>query len=151
MSFKTTVKEASTLFDADFGVYEHEISGRTSIRTLAYSIPAELKNHLELVHPMITYVRPSFSSLHQVFDGDSYRFSTGLGGKVGMTSPLPQGFNGALVGNLSANAVPTSCATSVTPACLQALYGIPTTKATQTNNHLTVTGQFAYFLLECSN
>lgn len=42
--------------------------------------------------------------------------------------------------NVSARAVPASCASTVTPACLQALYGIPTTPATQSSNTLAVTG-----------
>jgi tripeptidyl-peptidase-1 len=36
--------------------------------------------------------------------------------------------------------VPSSCAKTVTPACLQALYGIPTDPATQSDNTLAVTG-----------
>jgi hypothetical protein len=36
--------------------------------------------------------------------------------------------------------VPASCATAVTPACLQAIYGIPTTPATQASNRLGVPG-----------
>ncbi|KIJ35837.1 hypothetical protein M422DRAFT_180170 [Sphaerobolus stellatus SS14] len=47
----------------------------------------------------------------------------------------------ALVGN----AVPASCATIVTPACLQALYGIPTTRATQHSNMLGVSGFLGQF------
>ncbi len=48
--------------------------------------------------------------------------------------------------NLTSNAVPASCATTITPACLQALYGIPTALATQKANTLGVSGfidQFA--------
>lgn len=48
--------------------------------------------------------------------------------------------------NLTSRAVPASCASTITPACLQALYGIPTTKATQSTNKLAVSGfidQFA--------
>ncbi|KJA14174.1 hypothetical protein HYPSUDRAFT_80924 [Hypholoma sublateritium FD-334 SS-4] len=48
--------------------------------------------------------------------------------------------------NLESRAVPASCNTVVTPACLQALYGIPTTPATQSTNKLGVSGfldQFA--------
>ena len=37
-------------------------------------------------------------------------------------------------------AVPASCASVITPACLEALYGIPTTSATQSSNRLFVAG-----------
>lgn len=36
--------------------------------------------------------------------------------------------------------VPSSCASTVTPACLQALYGIPITPATHSSNVLGVSG-----------
>lgn len=48
--------------------------------------------------------------------------------------------------NVTSDAVPASCATTITPACLQALYGIPTAAATQKANTLAVSGfidQFA--------
>lgn len=41
--------------------------------------------------------------------------------------------------------MPASCATTITPACLQALYGIPTTKATQSSNVLGVSGFIEQF------
>ena len=37
--------------------------------------------------------------------------------------------------------VPASCASSITPACLQAMYGIPTTPATQSTNQIAVSGE----------
>lgn len=49
--------------------------------------------------------------------------------------------------NISASASLAGCSsTSITPACVQALYGVPTTKATQSSNVLGVSGfidQFA--------
>lgn len=48
--------------------------------------------------------------------------------------------------NLTERAVPASCAQTITPSCLQALYGIPTTLATESSNKLGVSGfidQFA--------
>ncbi len=39
-----------------------------------------------------------------------------------------------------ANPAPLSCESAITPACLQALYGIPTTPATESSNVLGVTG-----------
>lgn len=37
-------------------------------------------------------------------------------------------------------AVPAACKSTITPACLEALYGIPTTAATQSSNKLYVAG-----------
>lgn len=43
------------------------------------------------------------------------------------------------------NAVPASCDTAITPACLQAIYGIPATLATQPTNQLGVSGFLQQF------
>lgn len=42
--------------------------------------------------------------------------------------------------NLTSRALPSSCASEVTPSCLQELYGIPTTPATQSSNKIGVSG-----------
>ncbi len=47
--------------------------------------------------------------------------------------------------NLESRAVPSSCNTVVTPSCLQALYGIPATLATQSTNQLAVSGFIEQF------
>ncbi|EIW61051.1 family S53 protease [Trametes versicolor FP-101664 SS1] len=121
LAFEVPVSQANELFDADFSVFTHDESGLQAVRTLAYSIPAELQGHLDLVHPTITFPNPS-SHLPVV------------------RSPVKP------IQNLTSRAVPASCASTITPACLQALYGIPTTKATQSSNKLAVSGfidQFA--------
>jgi tripeptidyl-peptidase-1 len=56
IGFKTTVSHANVLFDAEFSTFVHDGSGKSVIRALAYSIPASLKDHLQLVHPTITCV-----------------------------------------------------------------------------------------------
>ncbi|KIJ28813.1 hypothetical protein M422DRAFT_189249 [Sphaerobolus stellatus SS14] len=119
-----SVSKANELFGAQFSVFTNQASGQQTIRTMQYSIPTSLKGHVELIHPTVTFPttfgQPRFTS-------------------PGIQVPLKDIF---LVGNV----VPASCATSVTPACLQALYGIPTARATQHSNTLGVsgfTGQFA--------
>jgi hypothetical protein len=56
LGFQTTVGKASELFDAEFWNFKHLDTGKEEVRTLAYSIPTEMKQHIELAHPMITYV-----------------------------------------------------------------------------------------------
>ncbi|KAJ7245337.1 family S53 protease-like protein [Mycena rebaudengoi] len=100
------VAKANDLLNTDFSVFTHVDSGVTSIRTLAYSIPATLKEHIDFFHPTTSFTRPlqsraMFKAIH---------------------------------------AVPASCATQITPSCLQSMYGIPATPATQTSNKLGVSG-----------
>lgn len=54
LQFSIPVSKANDLFDADFSVFTHEETGQEAVRTLSYSIPANLVGHLDLVHPTIT-------------------------------------------------------------------------------------------------
>lgn len=49
--------KANKMLNADFSLFTHAGSGKQTIRTLAYSIPAELQNHIDLVHPTVKYVQ----------------------------------------------------------------------------------------------
>ncbi|KAI0666436.1 family S53 protease [Trametes maxima] len=122
------VSKANTLLDAEFSVFNHTPSGRTSIRTLSYSIPADLQSHLNFVHPTIAFTQP--------FVGPAFTAPPSRGNR---TAPL--------AANLSSDAtVPSSCGNTITPQCLQALYGIPTARASVATNKLAVSGfidQFA--------
>ncbi len=59
LKFNITVSKANALLGTTFSIFNHTQSGRTSIRTLAYSIPAGLKGHVDLIHPTTTYVTRS--------------------------------------------------------------------------------------------
>ncbi len=117
LSFEVPVRKANDLFDADFSVYIHDETGAEAVRTLSYSIPAELQGHLDLVHPTVTFPNPR--GLPPVF-----------------TAPIK-----AEAQNLTSRAtIPSSCASIITPACLQAIYNIPSTRAIESSNKLAVTG-----------
>ena len=58
LGFSVTAQQAGELLDTEFATFQHGDSGETSIRTMAYSVPADLADHIELVHPTITYVHP---------------------------------------------------------------------------------------------
>ncbi|KAL0581431.1 hypothetical protein V5O48_000585 [Marasmius crinis-equi] len=114
LSFTVPASQAGSLLSANFESFRQISTGQELVRTLQYSIPQDLRAHVTLVHPTTSFaLRP----------------------------PAEPRFI-APVGNVSAraNPAPTSCNTNVTPNCLQTLYGIPTTPATQSSNKLGVTG-----------
>ena len=125
LSFGVPVSKANKLFDADFSVFKHDDTGIEAVRTLSYSIPAELQGHLDLVHPTVTFPNP-------------------MGQLPVLQMPMP---DISSVQNLSARAIASSCSSRVTPACLQAIYNIPTARATQSSNRLAVPG----FIQEYAN
>ncbi|KAI8969572.1 peptidase S8/S53 domain-containing protein [Trametes punicea] len=126
LAFSLTVEKATELLDADFSIFKHQETGETSIRTLSYSIPAELTAHIELVHPTLTFSVPRrsgpvFQAVELLKPGSSkIKRATGVGSAT----------------------IPPACAspTPIRPACLQELYGIPTALAKSQSNHLGVIG-----------
>ncbi|KAF8878645.1 peptidase S8/S53 domain-containing protein [Mucidula mucida] len=118
LSFSVPVETANTLFSAQFQNFVDEDSGERITRTLEYSLPKDLEADIALVHPTTSFAKPRFGPTSPVF-----------------SIPVPNA-------NITerANPAPSSCASVVTPACLQALYGIPTTPATESSNVLGVTG-----------
>ncbi|KAJ7779427.1 family S53 protease-like protein [Mycena maculata] len=122
------VDKANELLSTEFSVFTHVESDTTSIRTLAYSIPAALQGHIDFFHPTTSFTRPLVS--HPKFTAVKKREA----------APV------ADVAPVSA-AVPASCNSIITPACLQAIYNIPTTPATETSNILGVSG----FILQWAN
>lgn len=126
IGFETTVSHANVLFDADYSTFVHDGSGKSAIRTLAYSIPASLTAHLQLVHPTISFPAPNDV------------------GQPVLRSLAKNVFRR----NITSAVTPsTLCDAVMTPECVQLLYKIPRTLASQSSNKLAVSG----FLQEFAN
>ena len=54
LSVDVPVSKANSMLGANFSVFVHEATGRQTIRTLQYSIPVDLAQHVDLIHPTIT-------------------------------------------------------------------------------------------------
>ncbi|KAJ7508953.1 family S53 protease-like protein [Mycena galericulata] len=113
VSITLPVSQANDLFAAQFETFTHPSMTDTITRTLSVSLPSELVGHVDVIHPTTEFTEPN--------------------ARLVPTHSL-----------LTKRATPVSCNSSVatgvvTPACLQSLYGIPTTAATQKTNALLVT------------
>ncbi|KDQ49683.1 hypothetical protein JAAARDRAFT_200608 [Jaapia argillacea MUCL 33604] len=115
LSLSITVGAANTLLATTFHSYTQTSTGETYIRTLNYSLPSELQNHVELVHPTVSF--PGAAT------------PNGLISPFRTSRSIPR-----------STTIPAECAKYITPACLQALYAIPTTLATQPSNQIAVSG-----------
>ncbi|KAH8992221.1 subtilisin-like protein [Lactarius akahatsu] len=121
IGFETTVSHANVLFDADFSTFVHDGSGKSAIRTLAYSIPASLTAHLQLIHPTISFPAPN---------------------DVGQPVLRSLAKN-VLRRNITSAVTPsTLCDAVMTPECVQLLYKIPGTLASQSSNKLAAQASF---------
>ena len=111
LSISIPVSQANEMLNADFSVYTHDESGTQIVRALQYSIPEDLVDHLQVVHPVTTF----------------------------LASPPKPAVSSRSVSLLPKQKRQSACGDYVDPACLQELYGIPTTSATNPE-YLLVTG-----------
>ncbi|KAJ7046119.1 subtilisin-like protein [Mycena alexandri] len=113
VSITLPISQANDLFAAQFEVFTSPSLVHPITRTLSVSLPSELVGHVDVLHPTTAFPDPN----------------PRLGAAVSVDTRLPA----------------KSCNSNtddgvITPACLQALYGIPATAATQSDNALLVTG-----------
>ncbi|KAJ6577615.1 Pro-kumamolisin, activation domain-containing protein [Mycena capillaripes] len=113
------VFKANELLAAKSETFKHLASSKiqTYARTLSYSLPAEVVEH---IHPTIIFNSPV---------------------SVKPVISVPQPAAAVEVSeDVSSNATPSSCANSITTTCLQSLYKIPTTTVTESSNSIAVAG-----------
>ncbi|KAK0438201.1 family S53 protease [Armillaria borealis] len=101
LTFMAPVDKANMLLSTWYENFVHINTGELLICTLTALISSELMDFIKVVHPTTSFGRLTFGLTPMV------------------SIPLPS--------NLTerANPAPSSCNNVVTPACLQALYGIP--------------------------
>jgi tripeptidyl-peptidase-1 len=95
LEIKIPVSQANDLLSAEFSVFTHVKTGNTMIRTLQYSLPAPLTQHVDFFHPTTIFAPPLDSM------------------------PKFVAANPAKRATPSSNNLPDSCASTMTPACLQ--------------------------------
>ncbi|KAJ4496106.1 subtilisin-like protein [Lentinula edodes] len=123
IKFNVSVGTANSMLNAQYNVYEHTASGKQSVRTLEYSVPDELQEHIRAIHPTTSF-----------YHSAGARVISLSGHHKSSSSVTPQADvnNKASSSSTSSSAIPTStasfskCNDTVTPACLQTLYGLPT-------------------------
>lgn len=121
MTIVTDVKTANEMLDADFSWYQHEEGGVFRLRTLHYSVPDAVADHIDLVQPTTRFGHLGAKS-STIFD------VTVLDDDDEVAS-LKQ----ADLSSASADAAP--CITTVTPQCLKAQYNISYTPTSQPFYH----------------
>ncbi|EIW62698.1 family S53 protease-like protein [Trametes versicolor FP-101664 SS1] len=118
LNIEVPVAKANAMLDTEFSTFEHSDTGVSAIRTLAYSVPASVKPHLDFIYPTTVFPVKATKAMANVHIASSHRHnSTAHTRRAG---------------------VDASCDNAMTPACLQALYNVPTTPATQSSNTLAV-------------
>ncbi|TFK39451.1 peptidase S8/S53 domain-containing protein [Crucibulum laeve] len=131
VTLRISVAQAERMLGTKYNVYHHPVSGQRVVRTLSYSLPRELHSHIDVVSPT-TYFGTIRSMRATSFLQPNIKPIEVIASKTDSTA-------------ISA-AVPASCGTTITPACLRALYNTTSyvPKAT-TVNKLGVAGYLEEF------
>ncbi|KZT34237.1 subtilisin-like protein [Sistotremastrum suecicum HHB10207 ss-3] len=131
LNLRVPVSLVEKMLDTKYNVFRHRESENLVVRTMSYSLPRELHDHVQVITP-----------------------TTMFGGLRGMKKtsflnpkPAPESLvEGTPFAGQAGQAVPTSCNNAVTTSCLQALYGttnyVPTATA---NNSIGIAGYLEEF------
>ncbi|KAJ7490723.1 family S53 protease [Mycena latifolia] len=114
ISVSVPISKANKMLSANYETFMHMSSGKTYPRTLSFSLPTEVANFIDHIHPTTTFNDPQSQ-----------------GPALSIAQPAS---------TASSNDTAASCSTAVTPACLQSLYGIPDVAATASSNGIAVAG-----------
>jgi len=119
VNLDVTVREASALLDADFGVWGHDGTSVKRVRALEYSVPDEVTSHIKMVAPVVRFgqVRPERSQVFEVVEAKQPEINAGA-------AIPPQQLDVA------------ACNVSITPECIRALYKIGSYQADPSKHSL---------------
>ena len=115
------VSTANTLLGASYQMYTHNETDATVLRTLSYSLPSRLHEHVRVVTPTTFFSNP-----------EPFRATS----RISQNAPVLEDDEDLRNGVPTSDAtVPATCARAITPACLQALYNTTgyTPRATDKN------------------
>ncbi|KAI0663984.1 family S53 protease-like protein [Cubamyces menziesii] len=126
ISVSVPVAKANQMFNTNFTVFRNTATGAEVVRTLAYSLPEAIEPHVDLVYPTVSR-RRAYRRNDDSFPAPK---SDAISGK--------QTAYHNVVALASSDASP--CVNNTNIACLQELYKIPATPATNKTNTLGVSG-----------
>lgn len=137
INMNVTVAQAEKLLNTKYSYFRDEDAGKTVLRTLSYSLPAELHKHILLVQPTTMFGMRAMRNWIQKIEELPVSLLQANHKKV------PPGPSGPVLDVAACNA-------TITPECLQALYNFKGYKATapKGKNKIGVNGfleQFAQY------
>ncbi|KAI9710709.1 MAG: vesicle formation at the endoplasmic reticulum [Bogoriella megaspora] len=109
VAFHTNVTMAEQLMGNEFGIYRNLDAEVDQIRTLSYSVPDHLHPHIDFVQPTTRFGQPK---------------------------PFHSTLKSVKIVEENIDAVPASCNSQITPACLKSLYNVPDTVASGSGNKI---------------
>lgn len=136
VDFGADVATANTLLNASYQQYS-AADGTTKLRTLSYSIPDDVQDHIVLIDPGL-YFGSSKAFLPTTTTPSRTR-APGSVVRRGPSSPQQRPHARSLATRTTVDA---SCQTSITPACLKELYNVGNYSASATSGSKVGFGSF---------
>ncbi|KAH9031560.1 subtilisin-like protein [Lactarius hengduanensis] len=131
------VSKANDLLGASYQLYRHAETNDTVLRTIGYSVPAALHKVVQTVAPTTYFGKPRAMRRAMHLQPNATTLQDG-------DQQLREAFANATPG--SAATVPASCATTITPTCLRALYNTAAyVPAATSSNKLGIAGYLDEF------
>ncbi|KDQ59598.1 hypothetical protein JAAARDRAFT_205626 [Jaapia argillacea MUCL 33604] len=109
LSFRIPIATAEEMLSAKYHTFRHTESDELVVRTLSYSLPKQLLAHIDVIQPTTMFDRMNKMRTNYILDTSGSSATTI---DPGLTVKGPAGQD-----------IPLSCNTTVTPYCLQLLYG----------------------------
>ena len=128
ISLRLPLAKVESMLDSKYLTYRHKRTDEKIIRTLSYSLPRELHEHIDIVQP--TTMFDNMRKMHATFHENNVDADVATNSEAGFVSG-PAGQN-----------ISASCNTTITPTCLMQLYRtegyVP--QAADKGNRIGVTG-----------
>ncbi len=132
INIRLPLSKVESMLSTTYHIYKHKRTSEKIVRTLSYSLPRDLHDHIDLIQPTT------------MFDNMRKMHATSHVNKVDPSSKLTAAELAALPGVTGPNGqqIAASCNNTVTPTCLMQLYRtegyVP--KAANKGNRIGITG-----------
>jgi tripeptidyl-peptidase-1 len=127
VTVRVPVGLAEEMLTTDYHVYKHAQTGESVIRTMSYSLPEFLHDHVDLVQPTTMFAR--FKAFRSTLHWSNH------------TRPADSSPSGSTITGPAGNQVDASCNHTITVSCLRQLYNAVDYNTSATNgNALGITG-----------
>ena len=141
-----TVAEAEGLLKTKFYEYTHSATGQVHVACEEYSIPEEIRDHVDFVTPTVHFdakidlrkKRRSLSERQTETSTVGHQTEAGAGRQIGSPGDGSLPKEGAKVPSDAVHQDLKNCDTAITPACLRALYEVPTNPRANSKSKLPV-------------
>ncbi|KAI6877055.1 hypothetical protein KC334_g17847, partial [Hortaea werneckii] len=137
MALHATVEQAEALLHTEYFEYEDSHTGGVLPATEQYHVPKHVQDHIDYITPGIKLLAPSNEDSHA---GKHHRRSIPSMDEVHQQRPYSHRYvklnqlDVLSPDNVSGNL--STCDTTITPACIAAVYGIPDANLSHPNNSM---------------